>query len=654
MNTVKSFWLGWGSLCVAGGGAFYFAKKQINIDRQAKVEAHRRKRQNIEEMQNAEMTAGGNGNGSPARTDSAGSPSQEASSDPAPTRHAPMTEAQRVAEKSKYESSSSPGCVAQLTTSYAIAVSNPLSGALLFPFFSTMATPEVAIARATLSATLFRADPTSLSRQQVDAFFPLLTSALAQCSRPNVQKCKAWIVDHIAPSGARTAALAKFLAALSKNFQDDGERPSVKRRRLHVLYVLSDVLHHVVKRNGNATFATAWDGVLPELMANAAAFVNCPKHKKKLEGLINLWEEKGYINPDVISKLREALANGITSTPATEPQPSSTSVKLAKDQPYVLPSFHGDPSTPWYDLPAGTWLPHLIPNSTKAMLPDLIRPLQLAPGPADKALAAAVRNLLSDVERLFSKERKPEDDALVDVNELGERIVLDEITGEIIGGETYYGWSRQFCEKMKDRKRRKKRGSDRGRSRSRSSSYSRGRSRSSSPPNFKRRRASADSGSRNRSRSPSRTPDRRFGTAKRRRSYSRSSSRSRSPSRPRRYSRSPPPSIPPPPPAYPTLDHRPPIPQQIYAPPPNFPPALPPSDFLVPPPPPMGYQGPWPPPPMGGPPQGWYSNPGWAQQHPPPPPPQNYVPQQNSFARGSGGFRGRGRGGYDRGGRGGW
>lgn len=45
--------------------------------------------------------------GRPANTDSVGSPSQEASSDPAPTRHAPATEAERVAEKSKYESGAS-------------------------------------------------------------------------------------------------------------------------------------------------------------------------------------------------------------------------------------------------------------------------------------------------------------------------------------------------------------------------------------------------------------------------------------------------------------------------------------------------------------------------------------------------------------------
>lgn len=50
------------------------------------------------------MGGGGfSGNGSPARDDSAGSPSQEMSNDPAPTRHAPATERERLEEKSKFE-----------------------------------------------------------------------------------------------------------------------------------------------------------------------------------------------------------------------------------------------------------------------------------------------------------------------------------------------------------------------------------------------------------------------------------------------------------------------------------------------------------------------------------------------------------------------
>ena len=53
----------------------------------------------------ASTMGGSTENGGPARTDTASSPSQESTSDPAPTRHAPTTEGQRVLEKSKYESS---------------------------------------------------------------------------------------------------------------------------------------------------------------------------------------------------------------------------------------------------------------------------------------------------------------------------------------------------------------------------------------------------------------------------------------------------------------------------------------------------------------------------------------------------------------------
>jgi hypothetical protein len=116
MNTVRSFWLGWGSLCVAGGGAYYLAKKSINADRQARLEEQRKKKAMVDSLEYSENVPnrplssatmggsnGGVASGGPARTDAVYSPSQESSSDPAPTRHAPATEGQRVAEKSKYE-----------------------------------------------------------------------------------------------------------------------------------------------------------------------------------------------------------------------------------------------------------------------------------------------------------------------------------------------------------------------------------------------------------------------------------------------------------------------------------------------------------------------------------------------------------------------
>ena len=93
--------------------AYYFAKKNINADRQSRLEEQRRKKAMIESLEYSQnvpnrplssATMGGS-NGGPARTDTAGSPSQESSSDPAPTRHAPATEGERVLEKSKYEAS---------------------------------------------------------------------------------------------------------------------------------------------------------------------------------------------------------------------------------------------------------------------------------------------------------------------------------------------------------------------------------------------------------------------------------------------------------------------------------------------------------------------------------------------------------------------
>ncbi|TGJ76429.1 hypothetical protein E0Z10_g10878 [Xylaria hypoxylon] len=114
MNTVKSFWLGWGSLCVAGAGAYYFAKKSINADRAQRFEETQRKRRMMNSLEHSDniptkpastSSVGPPSNDTPVSNDFAGSPSQEASSDPAPTRHAPTTEGQRVFEKSKYESS---------------------------------------------------------------------------------------------------------------------------------------------------------------------------------------------------------------------------------------------------------------------------------------------------------------------------------------------------------------------------------------------------------------------------------------------------------------------------------------------------------------------------------------------------------------------
>lgn len=310
---------------------------------------------------------------------------------------------------------------------------------------------------------------------------------------------------------------------------------------------------------------------------------------RKLQNLIAIWEEKRFFSATTVAKLQAALSGTQVAAPS-EPQ-SSTTIKTPQETPYTLPSFHGDQSTPWYDLPAGTWLPHLTPNSTRPMMPSMIKPLQLTSGPADKDLAEAVSNLLADVNRIFSKgPRIEEEEGVTGLNELGERVVFDEITGDVVGGTTYYGWSRTFCEKMKGRKLKAKQGRGRARSSSRSSDYSRGRSRSpSGPPAFKRRRSSSPNSFRRRNSSRNYSPRRDSRSRSRSHNRAQDRSRSRSPYRRQPSSRSPDRGYSPPP-------------QSRYGQPPQPPPPPPPFPFphgslAPPPPPPAGYTGPWPPPP---------------------------------------------------------
>ncbi|RYP55747.1 hypothetical protein DL770_010885 [Monosporascus sp. CRB-9-2] len=571
-----------------------------------------------------------------------------------------------------------------------------------------MASPQLDIAKVSFSAVLLRPDPTPCSRSDLDEFIRLVDATVSRCSPSNVQKSKQWILKHLVHSPARVAALGKYLTALAKSFSStlaasrQAREPSSKRKRLHILYLLNDVLYHAVVRDRDSSFPAKVEPFLPDLIQPAAAFPNSPNHAKKVQDLIGLWEENRYFAPAFVQKLRTVVKDApkleeLKSAPngAADGNAATTSKSL-KNAPFIMPAMHGDAAAPWYDLPAANWLPVIEPNSTRPMNPDMIKPLQFVPGPADKRLIQAVTDLLADVERIYAKDRIIGDAPAEDIDQLGQRVIVDEITGDIIGGETYYGWSRAFCEKMKQRRKNPNGSQDgrRGRSESRSTSRSRSSSRSSSRPAFKRPRLS---GSRSRSRSRGRSRrSRSYSRERHRHRYSTSRSRSRprrgwrdnssqSPSRSRSRGRSPqlrpPPSQQPPsygnqqqgypndkqPSYHPQAAPLPPALNTQFQPPPgSFPPPIPPGDFsqfMVPPPPPPNFQGQWPPPPPPVPPGGAMPNwmpgmvSGWGGVPPPPLPQQ----QQNQHQyQGGGGHhqygRGGGRGDYrgHQGHRGGW
>lgn len=444
----------------------------------------------------------------------------------------------------------------------------------------------------------------------------------------------------------------KYLVALSVslgNSEDEKVSRSAKQtgtsarwKQLHILYLLNDMLHHtkyhLESSSVHSTFIATIQSYLINLIETTSAYNpgTFRKHHHKIQDLIDIWVEKSYFDPFYIQTLRETVDHSPKIGPAG-PRLGSNRLQThleeafcepKADAPFIMPSAHGDTSTPYYDLPAGNMMPHIIPNSTTTINPQILRPLQFMGGPAEETLVNALKDFIKEIGPSVKSEHN--DETLPDTDELGNSVVRDLTTGELIGGEGYYGWSRAFCEKMK----RRHNGIDDA---SGTMGMDQSFDRSSSP--HKRRRYSYSESSRDWDRGQSRsvTASRSSSAGQRRalqhsprkRSYSRSrkvtrtnrlprhteynSSRVRSESRSRSVSKSesysPPPSLSKLEPNLPRTTLASPSLLMVQAqglsgaPPPSCPQSfnegfsLGPGVLPIPPPPPPNYQGPWPPPP---------------------------------------------------------
>ncbi|QQK43529.1 RNA polymerase II, large subunit, CTD [Penicillium digitatum] len=450
-----------------------------------------------------------------------------------------------------------------------------------------MTTHDAVILKAAFAACLLRPDPTSVPRDEIRAFHISLERALSHCSPANIQTCKAWLLRFVAFSSNRVGGLVNYLEALGASLpsQPTGSKLSPKRQRLHILYLLNDLLHHCKYHlDTPATYSTVSGSLQLHLVNLVGYAATCdrqknPRHHRRLDDLIDIWSEHEYFHPDLVDKLREVVTMGVPMDLNDAANGLNSAKKSSKNVPYVMPSTHGDPSTRWHEVRAGNIYPHIIPDSTIPIRPEDVKPIQLLAGPADAQSVEALQAFLSDVNKLFDSEI-PGDNRHTDFDPLGQTVIRGENTGDILDGEHYHGWSLEFCQPADTDTE-----DSRGRSRSRSESRT----------NYKRRRYnSSTSQSESRSRSGSRSYQRDFHRRDAR-------SKSRSPQRPRSRESSYTPREP-------STSHFPPPHQAQYPPAPfnSFPTAHPPSgqyDY-----PPMGPNtgypqapvpnyGSWPPPP---------------------------------------------------------
>jgi hypothetical protein len=435
--------------------------------------------------------------------------------------------------------------------------------------------------------------------------------------------------------------VGKYLAALSASFSGNtetvfkSEKPSPRRKQLHILYLLNDLFHstkyHAQYTSVFSTLTGTIQSFLVDLFSHAATY-DATIYKRqhlRLQDLLQEWDKRQYFHPGFAQKLRDTVDNAGKGLARAEPREVTfdqlTDGKSLRDAPYVMPATHGDPSAPFHELPAGNMMPHIVPNTATPINSNQMKALQFIAGPADNVLATAVKALLKESDTIYGVETDDvEDEGIsMELDEMGQLVLHDKDTGDVTAGESYYGWSKAFCEQLKKNKDAPGRSSSRERSTSprkrrySSSSRSYSRSRSRSPP---RLREQNERMSRSRTRSPfisgrGRSP-----------SQNKPTDRRSSPPAPLRHFQQPrfpdtaPTPHPPLPP--PTVQNPPPPPMPF---PDAFPNGMPfgPGGMPVPPPRPPNYNGPWPPPPPPPPLMENTGSPahGFPRFVPPPPPP---------------------------------
>jgi hypothetical protein len=251
-------------------------------------------------------------------------------------------------------------------------------------------------------------------------------------------------------SSGRIAGLAKYLAALSPVLTDSttptGKRYSSRRKRLNVLYLINDLLHHTKchKTDGDV-FTEGVKGVLNSLFT-AAIYPQAVKQLARLDRLLQIWTSKQYYPEDFLDELKAEIKKVAAAIPTStsadggEAESGGSDIQT-KEKTLLLPPFHGDPSIPFYDLPAGNLLPHITPNSITPINPRQVRPVQFSSITPDRALVTAVHDFHDSVDSMFGgKDTNDEPDAVGGF-------------GTAEDGEGYYGWSRAFCERMRQKKR---------------------------------------------------------------------------------------------------------------------------------------------------------------------------------------------------------
>uniref|UniRef100_A0A1B6G4R8 Calcium homeostasis endoplasmic reticulum protein n=1 Tax=Cuerna arida TaxID=1464854 RepID=A0A1B6G4R8_9HEMI len=129
----------------------------------------------------------------------------------------------------------------------------------------------------------------------------VLQPIIDSCTKDSISSGKAWILQRATHKKVDNL-IASYL--LSKVLE---ERRTFNHK-LHIIYLVNDILHHCARKNSGEELKKALEGVVVPMFCNAASMNATEEQKAKLNKLLNLWETKHhYCSAETVAKLKQPL-----------------------------------------------------------------------------------------------------------------------------------------------------------------------------------------------------------------------------------------------------------------------------------------------------------------------------------------------------------
>ncbi|TPX72677.1 hypothetical protein SpCBS45565_g00200 [Spizellomyces sp. 'palustris'] len=193
----------------------------------------------------------------------------------------------------------------------------PISAPILNPLQT--ATDKVCFARDALATSLSNKD-------EVIKYCGLLDALMKDCSQTNIHAGKSWIFENCT-TASHVSLLAQLLEAIS-------EVNTTFESRLHLIYLVNDVLYHGRKRHQEWIGDSFLPHLGPMLSNTYTAAIGVKKKEEKVLKVLTIWSDKRFFSQTVIDGLRSRLGKperpphamaytGNASLPAVPQDPSN-------------------------------------------------------------------------------------------------------------------------------------------------------------------------------------------------------------------------------------------------------------------------------------------------------------------------------------------